>query len=195
MSIPTVATDDEMRGYIANIIGVYNRTSLKQREKGRNWYPVAHDLAEMVGQGDVYKGAGIIAALSANKRWEINVGLARDAGEGNVHGHTKATLRKVEAMLDGADPREILPMQLKTGNFFRCIADPEDPDPVVIDRHAHDVAVGEVYGERDRLLGNTTRYATLALAYRLAAREVGEIPQGLQAITWVRWIEDERGHK
>ena len=49
-------------------------------------------------------------------------------------------------------------------------------DPVVIDRHAHDVAAGERYGNRNRGLSNVNRYATLALAYRLSARELGEIP-------------------
>jgi hypothetical protein len=188
--IPTVATDAEMDRYVSNIVAAYQAATDQQRERGRNWYPVARDLAEMIGHGDVRMGAGIVAALSARKPWEINVRLATDAANGNVHGHTRDALGKVEAMISGADPAELLPMHLKTGNFWRCLVDPADPDPVVIDRHAHDAAVGERFGERDRGLSNTNRYATLALAYRLAARQLGVIPSVLQAVVWVRRTEE-----
>ncbi|QNP76166.1 hypothetical protein IAG44_39995 [Streptomyces roseirectus] len=69
--------------------------------------------------------------------------------------------------------------------FFRCIADPCDPDAVVIDRHAHDVAVGEIYGTRERGLGNARRYALLAHCYREAALRLGELPSTVQSVTWV----------
>ena len=54
---------------------------------------------------------------------------------------------------------------------------------------ARDVAAGERYGNRNRGLSNVNRYATLALAYRLAARELGEIPQLVQAVVWVRQVD------
>lgn len=188
--IPTKATDDELARYVGNIVTAYKEATPWQVARGRQWYPVAHDLAEIIGDGDVRKGAGIIAALSAQRRWEVTVDLATDAANGNVHGHTERMLSKVRLMLEGADPAELLPMHLKTGNFWRCIVSPGDPDPVVIDRHAHDVAVGEKYRDcDDRGLSNMNRYATLALAYRLAARELKEIPSVVQAVTWIRHIE------
>jgi hypothetical protein len=187
--IPTVATDDELDRYVRNIADAYRAATPGQVARGRQWYPVAHDMALVIGNGDVRKGAGILAALSAQRRWEINVDLAHDAVNGNVHGHVEQVLSKVRAMLEGADPIELLPMQLKTGNFYRCIVSPEDPDPVVIDRHAHDVAVGERYGDRNRGLSNLNRYATLALAYRLAARQLGELPSVVQAVVWCRQID------
>jgi hypothetical protein len=143
----------------------------------------------IIGGGDARKGAGMLAALSAQRPWEVNVSLATDAADGDVHGHTEAVLAKVRAIMEGADPAEILPMELKTGHFYRCIVDPAAPDPVVIDRHAHDVAAGERYGSRNRGLSNVNRYATLALAYRLAARELGEIPKVVQAVVWVRQVD------
>ncbi|MBD9734483.1 hypothetical protein IGX29_22265 [Streptomyces sp. H28] len=72
------------------------------------------------------------------------------------------------------------------------MADPEDPDAVVIDRHAHDIAVQEIYGQRDRGLGAVGRYNMLADCYRAAAREIGEIPSKVQAVTWVAHIERNR---
>ena len=168
--IATTATDAELAGYVAHIVTAYRSATPAQVARGQQWYRVAHDLATVIGDGDVRQGAGIIAALSAQRRWSVNCQLAADAASGNVHGQTEQVLAKVRAMLNGADPADILPMALKTGNFYATIADPSNPDFVVVDRHAHDVAVGEVYGNQNRGLSNVKRYATLALAYRLAAR-------------------------
>lgn len=187
--IPAKPSPDAVAQYVANILATYRRATPKQIERGRNWYPVAHDLALVVGNGDARKGAGILAALSANKSWSENVRLAKDAGNGNVHGHFSDALRKVNRILDGEDPSDVLPMSMKTGHFFRCIDDPTDPDPVVIDRHAHDIAVGEVYGQADRGLSSKGRYAALAHAYREAALQARLIPSVLQAITWCVQID------
>ncbi|MEW2451960.1 hypothetical protein AB0896_31115 [Streptomyces parvulus] len=89
----------------------------------------------------------------------------------------------------GTDPSEVLPMHIKTGYFYVCIADPEHTDAVVIDRHAHDIAVREVYGQRDRGLGAVGRYNALADCYRAAAQKIGEVPSKVQAVTWVAHIE------
>ncbi|MFM9442564.1 hypothetical protein [Streptomyces acidiscabies] len=59
------------------------------------------------------------------------------------------------------------------------------PEAVVIDRHAHDIAVGELYGRRDRGLGSARRYVMLAHCYREAALRLGELPSTVQAVTWV----------
>jgi hypothetical protein len=104
---------------------------------------------------------------------------------GALYGHTSDALGKAAKILAGTDPAEVLPMTLKTGNFYRTILDPEDPEAVVVDRHAHDVAVGRRYGQQPRGLHNKTRYATVAHAYREAARRLGEIPSTVQAVTWL----------
>jgi hypothetical protein len=187
--IPTTATDAEFRTYVENIKNKFNSARPDQAAKGRAWYPVAHDLAIMLGDDDVRKGAGIIAALSANKRWSENVRLATDAASGNVHGHVGNALDKVRAIMAGAAPEDVLPMTAKTGNFYRNIVDPSDPNAVTIDRHAHDIAVGEVYGNDDRGLSNPNRYATLARAYMVAAEELGETSSVTQAITWTAQVE------
>ena len=172
--------------YVCNILDVWHAATPEQRQQGRTWYCAAHDLAAMLTGGDARAGAGVIAALSANKSWETNVELARTACEGGLAGgHFGDALAKVSAILAGADPADVLPMERKTGQFFRCIADPDDPDAVVIDRHAHDIAVGRTYGQRDRGLSSVRRYAVLADCYREAARRLGERPSTVQAVTWV----------
>lgn len=182
--IPTKADNATFETYVANIIHAWYAASDADMREGRVWYTVAHDIAEVIGDGDTRKGAGVIAALSPQQGWSRNCDLARDACAGKLHGTIGDALAKAGAILDGADPDDILPNARKTWHFYRNIADPSDPDPVTIDRHAHDVAVGEVYGKRDRGLGCASRYALLAHAYREAARRLGELPNVVQAVTW-----------
>jgi hypothetical protein len=187
--ISTKTTPQEFETYVQNILNRWDSLTAEQNSKGHAWYPVAHDLAVMVGNGDARKGAGIIAALSANKRWSENQRLAMDAANGNVHGHVGNALDKVRAIMAGTDPTDVLPMDKKTGNFFRNILDPSDPNAVTVDRHAHDIAVNEVYGDRDRGLSANSRYATIRNAYIEAARRIGETPSTVQAGTWQSQVD------
>jgi hypothetical protein len=193
--IPTKPSDTTRRRYTRNIIKVYNEATEDQKRQGAEWYRHAHQLADLLSEGQVRQGAGVLAALSANKAWDINQRLARDAFDGNVHGHVSNALGKVAKILSGVDPAEVLPMDMKTGNFYRCILDPEDAEAVVIDRHAHDVAVGHPCGDDDRGLSAKGRYAVLSLAYRNAAAKLGVTPSVLQATVWVAWTESLAGVK
>jgi hypothetical protein len=191
--IPVKPSDSTRRRYIRNIIAVYEQATDDQKTQGFNWYPTAHQLASFLSEGDVQRGAGVIAALSANKAWDTNQKLAGDAFGGDVHGHTRDNLEKVAKIMAGVDPTEVLPMGMKTGNFYRNILDPEDTEAVTIDRHAHDVAVGRPYGDEERGLGAKGRYAVLSLAYRNAAAKLGILPSELQAVVWVVWTESLAG--
>lgn len=192
--IPANPSPTTLRRYRDNIIATYERATEDQILKGKMWYPVAHDLAEMISGGDVRKGAGVIAALSANKSWSENVKIATRAfGSGKATGHVKDAITKATRIMNGANPADVLPMAAKTGNFYRCILDPTDPEPVCVDRHAHDVAVGRTFGDADRGLSSKGRYNALASAYRAAADRLGILPSELQAITWVVQVESLRG--
>lgn len=181
--------------YVRNILATYKDATDDQRARGANWYRSAHELALFMSDGDAVAGAGVLAALSANKAWDINQRLARDAFDGNVHGHVSNALGKVAKILAGADPSDVLPMGLKTGNFYRCIADPDDAEAVVIDRHAHDVVLGAPLGDANRGLSSKGRYAVVSLAYRQAAAELGLLPMQVQATVWVVWTERYAGVK
>lgn len=188
--IPTKVDAATREGYVQNIISAYRSATPEQVARGRTWYATAHELATLLADGQTRKGAGVIAALSANKRWSLNTRLARLAFRtGHPSGHVRDALRKAERIMLGEDPEDVLPMSRKTGMFFRCIADPSDPDAVVIDRHAHDIAVGETYGDRERGLTNANRYALLAHVYREAAQRLGELPSTVQSVTWVAHTE------
>lgn len=195
MLIPTKPSPEMTRAMVERIKATYLSATPDQIARGNAWYPAAHELALQIGHGNVRLGAGIIAAFSAQKRWEDNVDLALNASAGTVAGHTTATLAKVSAMLDGADPETVLPMKLKTGMFYRCIVDPSDPYAVVIDRWAYRTATGDYesatgWKGNNPGLSNKNRYASIALAYRIAAQELGDIAQRVQARCWV--IEKDR---
>lgn len=190
--IPARPSEADVSRYADNIEAAYLAASDEQITRGRRWYATAHDLALMISDGDVVAGAGVLAALSANKSWPENVRLARRAfANGEASGHVGDAVRKVARILSGESPESVLPMDRKTGNFYRLILDPSDPHAVVVDRHAHDIAVGEVYGSADRGLSAQSRYDALAEAYRIAARRLpfATSPAELQAITWVAQVE------
>ena len=188
--ISTKATPEQFETYVNNIITRYGQATVEQRIQGERWYETAHQIAQMISGGDVIKGAGVLAALSANKSWTENLKIAKRAfAVGSASGHTKVQLRKAQAILDGAEPLSVLGNGQKTRNFYANIVDPDDPYAVCIDRHAHDVAVGVVYGNDDRGLSAKGRYEVLADAYREAARRLNTLPSTVQAVTWVVQVD------
>lgn len=183
-------TPAEREAFVQNIISEWEQATPDQEARGRSWYLTAHQLADMISDGHIVAGAGVIAALSANKSWPDNKRMATGAFEtGTPSGHTGANLAKAAKIMSGVDPAEVLPMDAKTGNFYRCILDPTDPEAVCIDRHAHDIAAGETYGNRERGLSAKGRYALIAHAYREAAMRLDELPSTVQAVTWVVRVE------
>lgn len=187
--LPTPELVASREQLVDNIIAAWYAATPEQLTKGRCWYHNAHMLAIFIADNDALKGAGVLAALSANKRWSDNRKLAADALQGNIHGHVGDALRKTAAIIAGTPPEDILPMDLKTGHFYRCIFNPNDPDAVVIDRHAYDIATAEVNGSKNRGLSKPNRYALIAHCYREAALRLGELPSTVQAVTWVAHVE------
>ena len=161
-------------------------------EAGKLWYPRAQEIAHEIGRGDVRKGAGILAVTSPQVGWNENVRMAREiAKTGNTSGYiTGDTKGKARRILEGEDPETILPMNKKTGNFYRNIKDPSDPTAVTIDRHAHDLAIGTQWGGADRGLGAIGRYNTFVNAHIKATHRLSDIgltPPETQATGWVNW--------
>ncbi|MBB5932558.1 DUF7178 family protein [Streptomyces echinatus] len=192
--IPVKSTEEQRTAYTQAIIEKWTTATPDQRRRGREWYIRAHNFAAHIAAGEIGKGAGVLAALSANKSWTENCRLARKAfADGKASGHVRDALTKANRILAGTDPSQVLPMHIKTGCFYMCIADPANTEAVVIDRHAHDIAVREIYGQRDRGLGAAGRYNVLADCYRAAAQQIGEVPSTVQAVTWVAHIERNRG--
>lgn len=185
-AFPTKPDDSLMSVTVRNILAVYDSATHEQIGRGKAWYPEANALARELDD-NVTRAAGVIAALSANKGWRDNVNCARAAYAGARIGHTGNAVGKAIAILKGKPPEEVLPMDIKTGNFYRCIAHPMHPNAVCVDRHAHDIAHGEPLGQANRGLGNPRRYAWLSEAYRASAARLGVLPSAAQAVTWIVW--------
>lgn len=192
--IPIQADDEAREYYVRNIISVWSMATDRQMVDGRQWYWTAHQTAEMLADGDVRVGAGLLAALSPQTAWWLNVELACEAYDsGTARRHTGDSCGKANKIMAGIAPEDVLPMQRKTGQFFLCIVDPINKDAVCIDRHAHDVAVGIPYGDWSRGLSTHSRYNLIANCYREAARRLGELPMVVQATTWVVWRDSLAG--
>lgn len=189
--IPTVPSDYFRRKMVANVVRTYESATIDQFRRGMDWYSDAHNIAREYG--DAATGAGVIAALSANKSWSENVRLARIALSAReiTSGHVSNALGKANAILGGTPAESVLPMDKKTGHFYRCILDPTDADAVCIDRHAHDIAVGARYGDADRGLSTQSRYDLFAGVYRSAGKRVGMLPQIVQAVAWTVQVESK----
>lgn len=187
--IPLDVTPEQRDTYVRNIIRAYQKTTKEQRIQGESWYRNALSLATFLDESNPRRAAGILAALSANKRWADNVDLAVKAFTGEPGGHTNDTVEKVRRILSGEEPSTVLPVGRKTWWFFLNIMNPDDGNIVVVDRHAHDIAVGELYDDRNRGLSTIRRYDILADAYREAGRKLAKLPSHVQATTWVARTE------
>jgi hypothetical protein len=193
--LPLKPSAEEREELVGNIISVYRQATPRQRERGKAWYPNANDIARIIG-ADVRVGAGMLAVLSAQRQWLETIKLAQQAAQVvdvKLDGKQLKTMRdqeeKVKRIMAGEDPLEVLPQGLKTWNFYLCIVDPNHPSAVVVDRHAHDIARGRIFGDRPRGLSARTRYDLIADAYREAARRLKVKPLVVQAVTWVVWTE------
>jgi hypothetical protein len=176
------------RCYVSNILGVLESATPDQVKRGQAWYPLARELAAGM-HCDLSKAAGVIAALSPQTSWDVNLRMARSACLGQPVRGMRDKVVKVRRILEGEDPLEVLPVGRKTHDFYRAIIDPDDPLCVVIDRHAHDVARGVRFGNTDRGLSSPSRYSLFQGLYRTAAARALLTPNQIQAITWVVWKE------
>lgn len=191
---PLDPSAEERAELVHNILDVYYRGDSAQYARGMSWYPTAHDLALLVGKGNAVMGAGVIAALSANTGWGQNRKLALAASYGEEVKHFPLALSKVEKIMRGEDPGRVLGDGRKTQSFFHNIAYPTTSQAVTVDRHAHDIARGVVFGDVRRGLEVGKRYGIFEEAYREAAREVGNIlPSQLQAVVLVIWTDEIAG--
>lgn len=190
--------------HVKNIINKYREASPEFRSGGHEWYYKAHETAAKIGQGDVRRGAGIIAALSPLSDWERNV---REAHELVKTGGVKSALLpanvvKAQRIHAGEDPEAVLGGN-KVVNFFHNIHNPDSPEHVTIDRHAYDIAMGRPFvgvgkgkkAEEPRQTGTMSqdlglssfgRYKHFVRAYQQASGELGvDLPHQTQATAWV----------
>lgn len=166
-----------------NLLASWDMTTPLQRYRGMEWYPFAHDFAYVIGNGNVSVAAAVIAALSPQKAWVTNMGLATDAMNGDIHGHVGDALAKVRRILAGEDPTTVLPMNKKTGHFYMNILDPTNADYVTLDRHA--IRVATLDWDNGAPTIRDSLYPKMVCAFQNTASKVGVAPSVFQAGLWL----------
>jgi hypothetical protein len=186
----------QLAGMVRNISNTFEAANPEHRSAGMDWYERAHEHAQKLSDKygvNVQTASGVVSAMSPQKRWDTNKRLADQFLATGKAGHTGAQNRLATRIVEGEDPSQVLG-RVKTGNFYRNIVDPKDASAVTIDRHAHDIAVGQRYGEENRGLGAVGRYGLFADAYHSATQHINRgrdsglvLPHQVQAVTWTHW--------
>lgn len=172
--------------YARNIRRVLDMANATEIIDGMHWYDNARELATEWANGNVWKGAGVIAAYSPMTPWWRNLELAQESlttGRAST-GSLKLNVRKAQAILDGAP---VLPTLNgpKLQSFASAIADP-NTDMVTVDQHAYSIAMGKHFTTKNAKFGIRV-YREIAQAYRDVAADTTYTPIQVQAITWVVW--------
>lgn len=173
--------------FTRNILKVYRSADANQISKGKNWYSDAHNLGFVIGRGDVWKGAGLLAAFSPLTPWWRNVELAVDsANTGIARTDTLGNSSRIaQRILDGVHPMDAIKGD-KTRAFCENIALNGISDNVTVDVHAFSIAHHKPIPSSQITMGKTL-YRTIADCYSRAAGIEGISPTEMQAITWVVW--------
>ena len=170
---------------VANIIAIARRATPAEIESGVQWYQTAHNEASRIAT--LNEGAGVIAALSPRMPWDRNLAIAERAFvEGRASGALSANVAKANAILDGADPLDVLG-GLKVRSFYANIIYPDGRDGT-IDRLGFDMVNGRSTSDRERSgLSRKGVYEMHADYYREAGVILGLTGAQVQAITWCTW--------
>lgn len=115
---------------------------------GMDFYPGAHGLCRLFSSMhpdvSVAHVAGIYAALSPLNTWGTNVAnvldVLRDWSSAPVN-TTDANLHKALRIRCGEDPLHVLRGR-KVRAFYRGMADPDNREPIAVDRHLMNLALG-----------------------------------------------------
>lgn len=196
-----------------NITRTFRMTTIDDRVNGREWYARARRLSErlaadattsvgiLLDEDEVRRAAGVVAALSPRLAWRKNVEYA-ELAYSLRHLELREFCSRIPTLnlnaakawriLNGEDPDDVLGGP-KVRAFYFTITNPDDPRAVVVDRHAIDVAFGEVLTDATRPVMKGAAYDYIAALYvnasKIVTRETGETwtPAQTQAAVWTYW--------
>lgn len=141
---------------VNNILRVYDRS---KNLDGLNWYEEANELCFDLSLNKgvhIAKIAGICAALSPLKSWDLNKVLLRDFLNGSRVGHTKLMIKKAIDVLNLPIDENLIENICdilngeKIKNLFLNIYAYNEVHAVTIDRHALSIACGFELNEEQK---------------------------------------------
>lgn len=188
---------------VKNLLRYYSLCTPEEVDVGKRWYDEANEFCQELADThklEIWKVAGVVAALSPQTSWEMNKVFAKDfisKGGRGFMGNRDRTIKakKILKASSGDEVHDLLSTQpgkaLKTKSFYRNICLPGFCDTTTIDRHALAAVVQRPHktsalSDKD---GSITekQYRFLSDCYVKAAKKVGLIPSQLQAVIWNRY--------
>ena len=168
------------REYAERMLRHYAEATPETREAGREWYRRAQREARRMAREHgtrVSTAAGVIAALSPNVAWAVNVRGAERvlAGEATGIAGFGVNVGKARAIAAGARPLDVL-RGPKVTRFYRAIMGA--PDAAVVDMWMIRSA-----GEDENACPKA-RVDAIRRSLDIAAAVVGERVTDFQAIVW-----------
>lgn len=166
-------------------------------------------LPESEQRSRTEKSAGVLARLSPSgggMSWEKSVPAAHELGKmtdkqiGQVNRGNRSSLSgknlrfasnrdvvSAHAIHHGeAAPEDVLPMKLKTGHFYKNIAEPGKQHGATVDARSHDIALGERHSwDTNRGLRSAGRYKHFEDVHAEAGKRLGMQPEAVQATSWL----------
>ena len=190
-----------MTQYVRNILKVYRRATAEDTVEGVQWYERAKRISDIVAKDTglhINTVIGVMAALSPNNNWKLNIRNTQDMCRAWINGDDiddfkvstyGPNKRKAWSMLEDnlIEDDDILTRLngQKTRSFYSNI---RGLDEVTIDGHALNIARGvRINLTNDQTNIGERLYRELQAAYVRAAKRVGIQPHELQAITWTTW--------
>lgn len=191
-SRPMTSTETLVR----RILRTYDSATDDERHDGHGWYRSVHGIAADLASEyalSVPAAVGIIAALSPQTSWDLNVRNAYTLASTGTAPTLGLSVRKAQAILAGVRPETVFAPAnperpqygAKVRAFYSCILAPDTTDAVCLDRHAYAIAHG--LGGNPKGLELVGEYDRTSHAYRLAARRRNLLPHQIQAVTWLAW--------
>jgi hypothetical protein len=185
---------------VKNLLRYYNLATAEELAVGKNWYKEANEFCQGLATEyglEIWKVAGIVAALSPQNTWVQNKIDARNfisRGGRGFMGQRDRTIKskKILKASSASEVHDLLSTKpgyaLKTKAFYRNILLPEFCDSVCIDRHH--LAACTMRPNKVRAISNKEgvitgkQYRFLANATVVASRKAGLIPNQFQAVVW-----------
>lgn len=154
-------------------------TSIEIQE-GKTWYYKARDycveLSEEFGI-ELEKVVGIVAALSVQKRWDLNKRISRQYLQGKRNIHTKTQVSKCDWIMRGDNIEKCLG-GLKTVNFYHNILNPEDSNYCTID-----LWMLRIFNERPKV--TPKQYNQLKQVCIDYSNQIKWVTPTTQAVAWI----------
>lgn len=149
-------------------------------EEGKAWYYKARDYCVELSKEfevEIEKVIGVVAALSVQKRWDLNKRIAKQYLQGKKDIHFKLQVSKCDWIMRGDDIEKCLG-GLKTVNFYHNILNPDDSNWATID-----LWMLRIFNERPKV--TPKQYNQLKQVCIDYSKQIQWVTPTTQAVAWI----------